>query len=402
MTSFNTSREEIDTAWSAPCVGRKLRESFGEQCCMLSPEARTACDGVKIRKSGIYLPDLRDAIESLVQIHGMDPALARGISNYVWKYRLVNDQEDVQRTAALINAISQAVKGGKIARGAAFLYLPHASTFDDNVLTSAGCNARFLAGHFGPELFSERDRDHIEFFKAPIGEGRTYLSCVGGSGAGTFSLDFAIGVEQGGYPSAQLWRTGIDFARLGGRVVMRMVRTGSGCKRSDANYEMKYEEFRAFRRKFGVSPQRALGFLLLQLAYDLGVDHVTALTTTGATKLSSMSKTAGGAKYTELFRGMGLSGNEDECWMSTAPFPEGFFSTQYSSRRDLDGMEAHEAGGIAAVCDAFRSLSSPMTGRTFPCGLHDRVDDGTNRMIIRTTMLRNAALPLPPADEPTL
>lgn len=286
-----------------------------------------------------------------------DPDVVFGINSFV-KKRFSNETFDLLPILSFTATLSRITAGANFYKSRSFNYISESEDLAE-VLRLAAENACFLTSIFGVDFFSRRDGfsgERKTFFKAQIGETDFYLSAKGGSGAGTFSVDYAIGVLKDGNREnnkGELWRTGFDTEMLCGTGRnLRIIRTGNGV-RYDPYKTLKFEEFKNY---FKSTPARFLTSLISRSAHFLNAAEVIALTTEGAKVLSSLPKRANAYNYSRLFTQMGFEEDQRRFWM------------KYTDPGSHTGLSRREKRNFEVVADAFCNLKS-LRGEEFPLKL---------------------------------
>jgi hypothetical protein len=314
-----------------------------------------------------------DALNEYAAARGISPNVAFGVYNYARHWNL--DRKDkLGHTIEFMDALHTTMDETEFFKSRSFNYISE----DDmpGAFEQALGNARFMIGLTGTDLFRREGTDgRAEVYKAPINGSDFVLSCKGGAGAGTFSLDFAIGLDKGRgitNTSGELWRTGIDSETdrsSDGRTV-RIIRTGSAVKYDPG----KTERFAEFKKDFKITPPRALTFLTLYLAHSLGAERVKALTTLGGVRLSSLARSKNPYDYSKLFESTGFREmGENENWLTISNFQEDFYNAIATTAEDQNGLRTYEATGMHEVLEAFKNMTGP-DGKPFPVEL--RFDEG--------------------------
>lgn len=310
-----------------------------------------------------------DAMTMYAQAQGISPDLALGVYQFAVRWNLARLTQ-LAPTLQFLDDLHEIAGSSGIFKSKSFNYLSDKPTATETFSDALG-NARYMIGLVGPEVFGREGPRRSTAFRAPIANSDFFLSCKGGSGAGAFSLDFAIGIDKGQEHTStagELWRTGIDTEDTdeGPGKTVRIIRTGSGVKKD----LLKMEKFLEFRRKFKTSPPRALAFLALYFAHSLGAEHLKALSTQGALKLSSLSRSKDPYDYSQLFEGVGFSEDgENKNWLSITNLQENFHDAiRTTPGGDQNGLRSYEASGIHEVLDAFENLRGP-DGNPFPVKL---------------------------------
>jgi len=205
----------------------------------------------------------------------------------------------------------------------------------ESTVTSALENARYMRERFGDVTFAsqgpnQRRLREVTWF-APV-DRDYHLNIRGGSGAGTFSIDFGLGVidyNKKVPKYKELWRTGIDTAISGDALAARFIRTGTAIKEGRESF--KGQSFDRFYKQHGILPQRLLGLVGLYFMRELEPDHAFALTTEGARRFSSLKHSKGGCDYTKIFGSLGFQAIGDKNWLAITDFENGFYAALEAS-----------------------------------------------------------------------
>lgn len=223
-------------------------------------------------------------------------------------------------------------------------------------------NAKFWIQRFGIDFFSRNEYDRRErgqIMRSKIDDD-FYLSCKGGSGMGTFSLDFAIGLSQHYHnlPSGEVWRMGVDTQATSKGTAMRIIRTGSAIKGSQANIEEKTAKYALFKKRYGLTPPRALAFLAMYIGKDLNVDEICAISSEGINNRQLSLGSVGRIQfdYTSHFKSVGFFEATDSNWLTMGNPATNFYSSLQTTATDPNGLRAHETDGMDTILKAFRGL----------------------------------------------
>lgn len=237
-------------------------------------------------------------------------------------------------------------------------------------------NSKFWIDIFGRDFFSRHRTDYSErgeLMESQI-DNDFYLSCKAGSGVGTFSVDFAIGMIKPGKnilfktrTSGELWRTTIDTENANAGKSLRIIRTGSAIKSSHLDYEKKIQMYDLFKERYRISPQRALAFLTMYIGKDLNVKEVKAISLEGASqkRLHLIRGSRVNFDYDFLFKSVGFSLSPNKNWLTMGNPSNNFYSTIQTSPSDQNGLRAHETSGLNKVLEAFQMMKDTM-GRSYP------------------------------------
>lgn len=242
------------------------------------------------------------------QVH---PNIIAGVNRWV-QGKFTQTDYPARLIAEFIYNLSGIMGGSDFSKSTGFNYLTDQDLGQS--LTQATENAQRMVGLVGQRLYRRdpaKSSIRETVLKAPLGDGFA-LTLKGGSGAGTFSLDFAVGVEREDWRNrGELWRTGFDTETLpDGGIGVRIVRTGGVKPTPDRN-----KKFDEFKHVFRMSPARALTILLVNWAQKhVKPDVITALTTCGAQTLSTLPTNNTAYDYSCLYRQMGFS-ERDNYWL---------------------------------------------------------------------------------------
>ncbi len=315
---------------------------------------------------------LFDGLNIYGERKGISPNLIFGVYNYARRWNLHTSPLG-EPALKLLDDLHEVTDLPDFFKSRSFNYI---SEEEDPVIafSRASHNARYLISLVGQDFFASKDKERATIFKAPIADTKFFLSCKGGSGAGTFSLDFAIGIDWGqpfNKTSGELWRTGIDTETedSAGSLATRIIRTGSAVKK-DVDKIKGYSEF---RKKFKISPQRCLAFLAMYVAHSLGAHELRALSTPGALRLSSLAKSKEAYDYSQLFEGVGFAVGDNENWLEVPDLQNDFYRALETTPDNMNGLRRHEARGMHHILESFENLRGP-DDQAFPIDL--RFDEG--------------------------
>jgi hypothetical protein len=201
----------------------------------------------------------------------------------------------------------------------------------ESTVVAAGDNMDYMLEHFGKPAFAAevaaKRTVRAATWISPIDED-FHLHVRGGSGSGTFSIDFGLGVidrkNRTNVPNyKELWRTGVDTVPLDDSIGARFIRTGSGIKDNDP---FKSAAFYHFRRRHNILPQRLLGLIGLYFMRELEPRYAVAFSTAGARHYSTLKNSQGGCDYDGIFKNIGFEAiPTDENWLAIPNFGEGFY-----------------------------------------------------------------------------
>jgi hypothetical protein len=228
-------------------------------------------------------------------------------------------------------------------------------TAESSVLAATD-NMNYMLGRFGRLAFAadryDKRKTRAATWVAPIDED-FHLHLRGASGAGTFSIDFGLGVVDSNNASQmpvykELWRTGIDTVSVDDRIGARFIRTGSGVKPNDPFKTVAFEEF---RKRHKIMPQRLLGVLGLYFMRELEPAYALALNTEGARRYSTLGQSKGGCDYDGIFRNIGFEPTSDQYWLSIPNFEEGFYNAIIAAR-----IRAREEPALNMATEALKNM----------------------------------------------
>lgn len=349
------------------------------------PNTQLTPDAFMSQKFGDPRPNFRGRLEDILneygEAKGIPHNLTFGIYKFVRKWN-VQSKAELSKLLKFTDGIHQAAGKTDFYKSNSFNYISEKETLPE-VLDDALDNARTLVGLVGPEFFAREGKNRATLFKAQIADTDFVLTCKGGAGAGTFSLDFAIGIDRDRDPldtAGELWRLGIDTEKTensDGRSV-RIIRTGSGVRQQDP---LKVEKYKEFRKKFKIAPSRALTFLSLYFAHTLNAVDIRALSTEGAKKLSSLSNSKEPFDYSRLFIDAGFEEKSGPNWHTVPSLAENFYSTLATTTNQGHGLRGYEARGMHNIWLAFQNLQN-QDGVSFPIKLEDGENGERSEKII--------------------
>lgn len=285
----------------------------------------------------------------------------------------------VQQIENFLSNMGRLTYGEDYFKSNSFKYMIDSQNFDE-VAYQILMNMSFLIEVFGMDFFArslERSKNRKMFYQVPIEGTGCYLSCKGGSGAGTFSVDFAIGIDKGQskYISGELWRLGFDtYMEPGGARVGRIIKSGSGVSKKKDGYDEKSEAFHSFLKETGILPQRALGFLTLYVMQDLGLNAARSVALeTARNKKMSLNPGAGiNFDYDKYACGLGFQDGSEDGWHQVDDLQAGGLYRALVSRGRADaGLKRQEVEGLDRVLSAFFGLGEKGCPLTI-CSLETR------------------------------
>ncbi len=317
---------------------------------------------------GLLLPD-QGALDLAPSVE-MPRRVIDGFMKYLKLKGLISDPpsaDQSDRVAAFLGDLGVVTQFKDFFKSNAFKYMT-TSTDLDHVLDQILTNAQFWISRFGMDFFARHPKYSKQrgmFYKETIPGTGCYLSCKGGSGSGTFSVDLAIGVEKGQrfHISGEVWRLGLDTEQVEDGTAVRIVRCGSGMSPKKAGYDEKVQACGRFKKALKLHPSRALGLLAMYVAYDLGADSMKCLSLAGARDKRFTLIPASGVNYDydAFAKGLGFRAKQgDMHWLHLPDLQDRF----YDILVNRVALEPHEASGLDPVVDTFARLrdhGSPLT-----------------------------------------
>ncbi len=310
---------------------------------------------------------LPEIIEAIGKDLGLHERFVRGVKNFLAQKQFLYQLDTYETTVTLQAVIelftrfARAIGPMDPFKSNAFKYMTD-SPETSQVLRQIGLNAEYWVGLFGADFFArspDQSDERKTFMKEPIPGTDCYISCKGGSGVGTFSIDLAIGLDKGQDKVAgELWRTGFDSEQNEHGKTIRIIRTGGPVSRHKEGYAEKTACFEGFMKKMKCTPQRALGILCLYIAYDLGATEMKCISLPGA-RNKKMSLIAGSGiqfDYTAFARSLGFTPTENQHWLSIPNFQERFYDLLLPSRDGVSGVKHHECRGLDSITQSFAQL----------------------------------------------
>lgn len=282
-------------------------------------------------KGIVYSQRLFRFLTTQASTHGVHPDIATGVTEFFFR-SFSDDCFPVVQPLALMQGLAEITEGLNYSKSRSLRYLTGDVGVDQTV-SQVLANARWMVDNFGLDFFSRStnsSQQRKSFFKASIPDSQFYLSAKGGSGSGTFSVDFALGVEKRhGYTvSGEIWRSGFDTEVLAnGALGIRLIRTGTAV-RHDAS---KTEKFDEFKHDFKTSPARVLTFILIGVSRSFAAEQIIALTTVGAQRLSTLPRKDRAYNYTNHYQEMGFTIQDNGLWLRLT-------REQHPRKKEIEGM----------------------------------------------------------------
>ncbi len=304
--------------------------------------------------------ELRSFLQAAGEVVGVREDVVVGLGEYlITKNCLGSLRKQLPAVLQFLNEMKQTMGEQPYYKEHSFRYMAETSQPSER-LELAADNARFWVNTMGREFFTRNRQCATQLsggFYAPIGD-EFYLSCKGGSGSGTFCLDFAIGLKEGLRKSSphELWRTGLDTQRTETGRAGRIIRTGTGVKPNGENYEHKASMFKRFHEVVGIKPPRALALLAMYVAYDLKLDELWALSNEGARTLGTLKNSKGDCHYSELFAQTGFVESANPNWLKVEDLQDGFYDALQTHPGKQSGLRSYESAGLGRVLDACKQL----------------------------------------------
>lgn len=207
------------------------------------------------------------------------------------------------------------------------------TTLDASLANMAYMTERFGEKTFAAELPDERTFRAVTWV-APIDDD-FQLQVRGASGAGTFSVDFGLGMIDRKNRACvdnykELWRTGVDTVPADDGLGARFIRTGSAIKGGD---NIKQRAFYEFRMRHGIMPQRLLGLVGMYFMREIEPDYAVALTIEGARAYSTLGRSKGTCNYNGIFGDIGFEPSTDRNWQLISEYnTTGFYNALTKAR----------------------------------------------------------------------
>lgn len=290
------------------------------------------------------------------------PNVLNGLCTYFAKKDLLKPAsfaEDVDCLLHTVERLNNVMGGQDFYKSNAFRYLYEGRDCYE-LADQIVANAQFWTQLFGAEFFarySTYSKERGTILRADLDED-FYLSCKGGSGMGTFSVDFAIGTKGRSFamnvPAAEIWRSGLDTQQTAGSTALRIIRSGSGtkkCPKKGGSYE-------TFVQRYGTTPQRMLAFLAMYVGKDLAVDEIKALSSEGvrSKRHTLLGHNQVNFNYTGLFESVGFQPSESDLWLTMGNPADNFYPTLCTTPQNQKGLRGNEVSPLNKVIQAFRQL----------------------------------------------
>ena len=241
-------------------------------------------------------------------------------------------------------------------------------------------NAEYMISLLGMDLFAaseDNPRHRKRFYRAGILDSEFAMTCCGGQGGGTFSLEIMIEEGLARPLKGLIWYIGIDLPIIEGERRLRIISSSSGIK-PGINYEERIKTLRRFEGHYGMRIESALVILCLYIAYDLGIDTVSGLTSEGVKVLSKRKARQRSFSYDRLLAETGFTESNSPHWGEIRGLQERFHSlvgaVLLSSARRAQSIVSPTQGLKALLC-AFQDLVAHDDGSAIPltvCGSHQR------------------------------
>ena len=340
------------------------------------------------------LPEFGEEAADLLDI---DTTLGRSFGEYIrstYGSTRVGRDTIANLTLKTLDSLGR-ITPDTLVRANHFMYIPLDKTAPMTVQFSRlARNAEYMSNIFGVNMFTTSGKE-TSYYRARIGDGFS-LTAKGGSGSGAFALDLAIESDRWSddrdrlQPSHELWRVGLDTANIkeadeaAKPDVMRIIRTGGAIK---ANDEKKQREFNRFRRAMNTTPQRVLTFTAAHVMQGLNFNTTLALSTKGATELSSLSKSASATptRYSELHRDAGFTDQYSEHWLMASNIQKTFFDKFVAKTPETAGMQPQEYRAVDLAITAFNALVN-ISDNPFPIKICQETDKSTLEAALKAYM----------------
>ncbi|KKP36725.1 MAG: hypothetical protein UR28_C0039G0036 [Candidatus Peregrinibacteria bacterium GW2011_GWF2_33_10] len=291
------------------------------------------------------------------QLH-LDEDLIFGLYNFfVINKQFVTSREAIRNLITFLYKMKALLHEDVPFKARSFSY-PCESNFE-NTSSAVLYNAEYCLSVFGRDLFMNEDGRRRRILSVDI-EGTDFvLTCKGGNGTSTFSIEFAIALKSHNPANGEIWRAAMDFeSSPEGASIGRIISMGGAYCENKNGYEEKNEAYKLFYKKFRLRPQRTLIFLLLFLAYDLNLSEIKALSTVGAKEMSLLNRSREAMDYSYWLSSCGFSQLAFPNWLYVCDLQRSFYdvlSKEHTPSRF--SLMAHETDALDAMIDAFNKLN---------------------------------------------
>ena len=249
---------------------------------------------------------------------GLSPDLALGLYRYLVRaevFKQINSHDQLIRLIDFIKSIQSFLSDSDPFKGKAFNYLSDETQLDQ-LQRELISNLEMMTSTFGMSFFEADDanpRHRKRFYRTQIPNTELAMSCCGGQGAGTFSVEILIEEGMDRPLKGLIWQIGFDLPIIDGQRLLRIISSGSGIQPGE-NYEERIGTLRRFEGRYGLRIENALVLLCLYIAHDLKIDKVVGLSSLGATQLSRRKERDGCFSYDRLLTETGFHPSASPHW----------------------------------------------------------------------------------------
>ena len=250
-------------------------------------------------KGGLRIKPFKDGVSQYMQSLGYNGYVQHGLVEYFTRLQnriKQNDEQAPERVfEEFISEFQVVTENRSFNKARGFNYI-HDDPNYENVLDQVLYNAKTMIETMGLDFFnSGTSKRPDQIWSAQIPNTTFRLNLEPGAGAGTFSLNFSISLDElGDTGRGKIWSMAMDFEQEDEELVARIIVTGSRVRLANLGASHKKDRYKDFAKEVGrTTSQRLLTFLCMYLAYDLGATKFKALSTEGAYKLSSLKRSKG-------------------------------------------------------------------------------------------------------------
>lgn len=326
------------------------------------PEDISSFTGIRLidRTGMVNRKFLLNGLRKICSIFEFPENFAIGLHKYLIENNIIQNRADFDEFLLFLRELKILMGGQPLFKRNSFNYITEDT--GKAAIHQMRTNAEFMIGTFGADFFAQDSRgiDRKTFMKSRIPETDCCLTCQGSIGAGTFSVNLAIGADLGKPLNDTLCRIAFDIETTSSGIAVRVIAIGSTLTKNAERVPRNLEIGRRFFKKFKLSPQKALALLSLYIAYDLNAQTIKALSTTGARALSSLAKSKHPFDYSRVFASVGFQESSNANWLTVENLQEGGFYDAITTTPDKpEGLVAHQTDGLHAMLIAFQNLQFP-------------------------------------------
>ncbi len=245
-------------------------------------------------------------------------------------------------------------------------------------------NATRVHSAMGEDFFRNRqDRSEpmVHYTTGLLG-GTMWLGVKGGSGAGSFSVDIAVGKIQRNdfrHMRGEMWRVGVDSTKTDGVVRSRVIKLGSAMTTNKNGNEEKRALSREFLNTYRISIPRAMAALALLAAHSIkGAEQLQLVTqrTFSEPKFTGHSGLGVKFDYVRLFSELGFDAPLDKAAVMTFPNePYEFYRRFLDTDRKGQGIHCGELNGLEQIIASFNGATDAVSDRVNPLQLLGEDDE---------------------------